>query len=206
MAKNSIVFVKGTLYWPKIVGRRALVANYDGDGKEWTFELEPEDTGFLKEHRLLDRLKDPLAYSERLEERGERVKADAAREAAEGRGDYLLIRKPELNRDGEENEPFRIYDDENEPWGETRLIGNGTKADVKLKIIDWGVGKKKSIYCMAIRIRDLVSYDSDEFAAMDSEETKGKPKAKPKSRAAVRKADTKGKSEELDELDDDLPF
>lgn len=207
MAKNDIVFVKGTLYWPKIVGRSAAVTNYDGDGKEWTFELEPEDTDFLKEHRLLDRLKDPLAYAERLEERGEDEKAEAARKAAEGRGDYLLIRKPTETKDGEPTDPFRIYDEDNEPWGEDRLIGNGSKADVKLKIVKWGAGKKSSIYCMAIRITDHVPYETDEFAAMDNETGSDKPKAqKPKRKAAAKKADTKGKSEELDDLDDSIPF
>lgn len=205
MAKNTIVFVKGTLYWPKIVGRDAAVPNYDGDGKEWTFELEPEDIGFLKEHRLLDRLKDPLAYAERLEERGEDEKAAAAREAAEGRGDYLLIRKPTETKDGEPTDPFRIYDKDNEPWGEDRLIGNGSKADVKLKIVNWGAGKKSSIYCMAIRITDHVPYETDEFAAMDNNSDDA-PKSKPKKATTNRKADTKGKTQELDDLDDDIPF
>lgn len=203
MAKNSIVFVSGTLYWPKIVGKQALVMNYDGDGKEWTFELEPDTTDFLKEHRLLDRLKDPLAYAERLEDRGEDEKAAAAREAAEGRGDYLLLRKPELTKDGDENDPFRIYTADNEPWGDETLIGNGSRADVKLKIVDWGPGKKKSIYCMALRITDHVPYESNEFAGMDSNDDA--PKAKPK-KSRAKRADTKGKAEELDELDDDIPF
>lgn len=194
--KTTTVFTTATLYWPKIVGRKALVSNYDGDGREWTFEAEVDDTSFLKEHRLLDRLKDPLAYAERLEARGEDERAKAAREAAEGRGDYLLIKKSEFNKDGEENPPFKIIDADNEPWGEERLIGNGTKADLKLTIVDWGVGKKKSIWCSAIRVTDLVSYESDDFAAMDEGKPKRKAKAKPKTK----------KVEELADLDDDLPF
>lgn len=202
MAKSTIVFASGTLYWPKIVGDKALVTNYDGDGKEWTFEFEPEDVDFLKEHRLLDRLKDPLAYAERLEERGEDDKAEQARKDAEGRGDYLFIRKPELNKDGEKNDPFRIYDSDGEPWDENTMIGNGSKADVKLKIMDWGPGKKKSIYCVAIRVTDLVTYETDEFAAMDKPKSESKPKPK-KERAAPKK---KAAVEEFDDLDDDIPF
>ena len=208
MAKNksNIVFGTGTIYWPKIVGYEALVDNYDGDAKEWTFELEPDDTDFLKENRLLDRLKDPLAYAERLEERGEEEKAEAARESAEGRGDYLMLRKPEFNRDGERNKPFKIIDEDNEPWGEDRLLGNGTKVDYKLKIVDWGPGKKKSIYCMALRVTDLVPYESNEFAGMDKGDSKPSKAAPKKTRAKPQKADSKGKAEELDELDDDIPF
>lgn len=199
--KKSTVYASGTIYWAKIVGDQALVTNYDGDGKEWTFEFEPEDPSFLKEHRLLDRLKDPMAYANRLEERGEDEKAEKAREAAEGRGDYLLLRKPELNRDGDKNQPFTIYDENNEPWGEDRLIGNGSKVDVKLNIIDWGVGKKKSIYCQAIRVTDLVAYESNPFAGMDE----GVPVKKAKSKPAP-KPKTKPAAEEFDELDDDIPF
>lgn len=209
MAKNTIVFLKGKLYWPKIVGKSALVTNYDGDGKEWSFELEPDNTDFLKEHRLLDRLKDPLAYANRLEERGEEDKADKVREQAEGRGDYLIIRKPELTKDGRENEPFRIYTKDNEPWGEETLIGNGSRADVKLKIVDWGAGKKKSIYCLALRITDHVQYEPDEFSGMDKEsdnETENRTETKPPKSRATKKADPKGMAKELDDLDDEIPF
>lgn len=216
MAKNTIVFVKGTLYWPKIVGRNAAVENYDRNGYEWTFELEPEDTSFLKEHRLLDRLKDPFTYAEKLEQDGEDEKAEAVRAANEGRGDYLILRKPTKTKDGEDTDPFRIYDKDNEPWGEERLIGNKSKADVKLKIVDWGPGKKKSIYCMAIRVTDYVPYESSEFAAMDREEEDEAPKGRSTStvgstsRKPVRKPATnkraKTKVEEFDDLDDDIPF
>lgn len=197
--KSSKVFAKGKVYWAKIVGDNALTSNYDGDGKEWTFEFEPEDPSFLKEHRLLDRLKDPLAYAMRLDERGEEEKAATAREHAEGRSDYLLIRKPELTKAGEKNAPFRIYDENNEPWDD-RLIGNGSSVDVKLDIRDWGPGKKKSIYAIAIRVTDLVSYESDEFAGMDEAEGKS-----PKPKAKAKKAETKTDSDGFDDLDD-VPF
>lgn len=215
MAKNNIVFAKGTLYWSKIVGRSAAVPNYEGDGYEWTFEVEPDDVGFLKDNGLLDRLKDPLDYVRKLEKRIKNeddpetleeleTKLSKAQEQAEGRGDYLILRKPTENKDGEPTEPFRIYDEDNEPWGEDRLIGNGSKADLKLKIVDWGPGKKKSIYCMAIRVTALVTYETDEFAAMDND---AQQESKPKRKAAKpKKADTKGKAQELDELDDDIPF
>jgi hypothetical protein len=199
--KSSKVFVSGKVYWAKIVGDKALVQNYDGDGREWSVEFEPDDVSFLKEHRLLDRLKDPMAYARRLQERGETEKAEKAEKDAEGRGDYLLLRKSEFNRDGEKNEPFRIYDADNNDWDD-RLIGNGSSVDVKLDIRDWGVGKKKSIYATAIRVTDLVSYESDPFAGMD----KGKSPTEKPSKAAEKKAKPAPKTilEELDE--DELPF
>ena len=201
--KSTKVFARGKVYWAKIVGDQALKQNYDGTGREWSFEFEPEDPSFLKEHRLLDRLKDPLGYANRLEDRGEREKAEKAREAAEGRGDYLVLKKPEFTRDGQKNDPFRIYDENNEPWDD-RLIGNGSVVDVKLDIRDWGVGKKKSIYCTAIRVRDLVPYEVDEFAGMDNEYDAPAPKTRKDPPA--RKAKTKLSGDDLADLDDDIPF
>jgi hypothetical protein len=196
--KSAIVFTSGKVYWASVVGEKSLRKNYDGDGREWSFEFEPEDPSFLKDHRLLDRLKDPLAYAKRLEDRGEKEKAKSAYESAEGRGDYLLLKKPELKRDGEKHEPFRIYDENNQPWDEDKLIGNGSKVDVKLSIVDWGPGKKKSIYAKAIRVTEHVPYEADEFAGMGKAPAKkDKPTPKPK---------TKANTEDLGDLDDEIPF
>lgn len=199
--KSTTVFVSGTVYWASIVGDKALRKNYDGDGREWSFEFEPEDTSFLKDHRLLDRLKDPFAYADRLEDRGEKEKAAAVREMNAGRGDYLLLKKPELNRDGEKNEPFRIYKADNTPWEESQLIGNGSKVDIKLSIVDWGVGKKKSIYAKAIRVTEHVPYEADEFSGMDNNKAPAK-----KSEGRATKPKTKAAAEDFAELDDDIPF
>jgi hypothetical protein len=178
MANNrSTVFATGKIYWAKIVGNPR--PNYDGDAREWAYEFVPDDTSFLKEHGLLDRLKD---------------KEDPKNP---DKGDYLNLRKPEFTKDGKENEPIRIYDEDNTPW-DGRLIGNGTGADVKLTIVDYGKGKKKGIYTAAIRITDLVPYESNEFGAMDAER---KP-----SKKAAKKLDTKAKASEFDDLDDDIPF
>lgn len=179
IVKRTTVFGTGKIYWPKIVGERALHDNYDGDAKQWAYELVPDDTTFLKEHKLLDRLKD---------------KEDAKNP---DKGEYLYLRKPELTRDGEKNEPIRIYDADNNPWPEDKLLGNGTSVDFKLQIVDYGKGKKNGIYTTALRITDLVPYNGNEFGAMDGPETTAK--AKPtKSKAQAEPA--------LDELDDDIPF
>jgi hypothetical protein len=197
-AKRTKVFATGKVYWAKIVGDQALKQNYDGTGREWSFEFEPEDTSFLKDHRLLDRLKDPMAYALRLQERGEDEKAKTAAEFAEGRGDYLVLKKPELTKDGNKNLPFKIYNADGEPWNGD-LIGNGSTVDVKLEIVDWGVGKKKSIYCAAIRVKDLVPYVVDEFAGMDGDKSSD-DKLYPVKNASRKKVDV-----ELDDLDD-IPF
>jgi len=155
MASKTTVFVRGKVYWPKILG--APRPNYEGTGREWAYELEPYDTSFLKEHKLLDRLKNKY----------------------DDRGPYLNLRKPEKNFEGNVNEPIRVYDENNESWDSNKLIGNGSEVDAKLIIMDHGPGKKKSIYTAALRVRELVPYISSEFGAMDGD-TPPKQKAKTK--------------------------
>lgn len=174
MTDYTTEFATGTLFWAKIVGKP--VDNYERDGKEWTVDFVPDDTTFLKQHGLLDRLKEGKAPIE---------------------GDFLRLRKPELDSEGEKNEPIKIVTADNQPWDGSK-IGNGSRADVKLTIADWGRGKKKSIWVKVIRITEHVPYEVDEFAGMGEASTtrtsnKTKAKAKPLS--------------ELDEdLDDEVPF
>jgi hypothetical protein len=182
MADATTVYGKGRIYWPKIVGEKALHSNYEGTGRQWSYELEPEDVSFLKEARLLDRLKD---------------KED---DKNPDKGPYLNLRKPEFTRDGEKNEPIRIYNENDEPWDESVLIGNGTEVDFKLRIVDYGKGKKSGIYTTALRVTKLVPYVSNEFAGMDS------PAAPSKEKTPAKKAKTKTPAEFLDDLDDDIPF
>jgi CBS domain-containing protein len=177
MVERSTVFASGKIYWAKIIGTPR--PNYENTGREWAYEFVPDDTSFLKEHGLLDRLKD---------------KEDPKNPE---KGDYLNLRKPEFTKDGKENEPIRIYDADNSPW-DGRLLGNGTGADVKLTIVDYGKGKKKGIYTAAIRVTDLVPYESNEFGAFDAME-KGETEAKPKAKKP-KKADVS------DDFDDDVPF
>lgn len=177
MAERVTVFVPGTIYWAKIIG--APRPNYDGDAREWSYDLVPDDTTFLKEQRLLDRLK----------EGKEPMK-----------GDFIRLKKPEFTKDGDKNEPIRIYNSNNEAWDD-KLLGNGTRVVAKLQIVDWGKGKKKSIYTQALRVEELVPYESNAFGAFDGG---SKGTAKPKASA---KKGVGGKTilEELDELDDEVP-
>lgn len=180
-AKKTTIFVRAPIYWAKILG--APRPNYDGDAKEWTFEVEVTDElrDHLKTHRLLDRIKDKNAVG--------------------GRGEYIVLKKKELTNTGEKNSPIRIYDSEDQPWDETKLLGNGTVADVKITIADYGVGKKKGIYPEAVRVQELVEYKSSEFGGMD-----GGEKSPASSPAKKAKKDTfKEDFGLVDELDDPLP-
>jgi hypothetical protein len=179
MSDSVTVFVPGTVYWAKVVGYESLVDNYERTAREWTYELVPDDTTFLKDNKILDRLKD---------------KEDAKNP---DKGPYLMLRKPEFTAGGERNRPITIYDSENNEWDD-RKLGNGTRVVAKLVIKDWGKGKKKSIYTNALRVEELVPYEGGgAFAAYDGDTSNVAVTAKP---------DTKNKAAAFEELDDDLPF
>lgn len=167
MADKTTVFLSGKLYWAKVVGNPHY--NKFKDANEWSFEFEPDADG-LKVIKSLGL--------------GDRVKTKYA-----DRNGYLVLRKAELNKEGAKNAPIRIYDKDGSDWDRDSMIGNGSSADVKLDIRDYGSGKQKGVYPIAIRVTDLVRYVSSEFGAMDQ----GKKPA-PKKKDAL---------EEL--LDDELP-
>lgn len=187
MVDYTTVFVEGKVYWAKIIGDKALHDNYDKDGKQWAYELVPDDTKFLKEARLLDRLKEPKD------------------EKNPDKGEYLVLKKPELNKDGKRNDPIKVLDDEDNDW-DGRLLGNGTRVVAKLSIANFGAGKKKAIYTSAIRVVDLVEYEggdssydpSNPFG--DYEGGKKSPAKAPATKAGGSKAKASF------ELDDDVPF
>lgn len=174
MVEYTTHFVTGKIYWAKV---HQAVSNYEGTAKEWTLDFVPDDVTFLKEERLLDRLKAPRGVIE---------------------GDYLHLKKPELDKDGNKNDPIRIYDSEDAPWEEGKAIGNGSTVDLKLTVADFGKGKKKAIWTKAIRVQDLVPYVSNEFGGM-SESKKDAPK-KEKKEAKTPSLD------DFDDVNDDLPF
>jgi hypothetical protein len=178
---KATVFISGKIYWAKVTGEPR--PNYGGDAREWTFEFEPNEDGVkvLKQHKLTDRLKDKENPDRKV----------------------LVLRKTEFNKDGNPNPPIRLYDAEDSEWDKTKLIGNGSDGDVKLDIRDYGVGKKKGMYPVALRITELVQYQSSEFGGMD----KGDAGAKAPAKKAPVKDDFKkdfGLAEE--DLDDEVPF
>jgi hypothetical protein len=178
---KAVEFMSGRLFWAKVTG--APVPNYGGDAREWTFEFEPDEAGIaiLKKHKLLDRLKE---------------KEDAKNP---DKGRFLVLRKKEFAANGDANKPIRIYDADDNPW-DGSLIGNGSAADVKIDIRDYGAGKKKGVYPVAIRVTEPVEYQATEFGRMDAadeaEEEEAPVKAKRKPALKFDPAD----------LDDDIPF
>lgn len=211
--KRVTEYMRGRVFWAKIFG--APRPNYDGDGREWTLEFEPNDKGVntLKEHGLSERLKD---------------RSD--RNGYEGRDPYMILKRKEFKFDGSKNEHIRVVDALNKPWvsdpeQSNRLIGNGSEVDVKVTIVDYGPRKKKGIYPVAIRVLDLVPYEREEFAPLDDDDEYAQkarkntdtftqdfdleePETEEEPQEQVEDKPRKNRRAELEEgeLDDDVPM
>jgi hypothetical protein len=156
-AKRKTVYLRGTLYWVKILD--APRPNFDGDAREWTMEFEPdaESKAILVENGVGDRLRDRKG-----------------KKGYEDRNEFIILRRNEFKTDGTRNDKIRVVDAANQEWHSSTKIGNGTTADVKVQIVDWGPRKKMGIYPLAVRVLDLVSYTVNEFEALPDDDPRVK--------------------------------
>lgn len=143
---RKTIYLRGKAFWAKVLGPPVL--NYSKDGKEWTIDFQPDANGVksLKAEKLADRLR-----------------AD--------KDNTITLRQKAERKDGEPNRSITVYDAGGKAWDEKRLIGNGSDVDVKLQIVDYGVGKKLGIYPQAIRVLNLVEYAPQEFAPLEKNDT-----------------------------------
>lgn len=160
---KATVFLTGKLSWVKVLGDPVL--NFNKDGREWTFEFEPNEKGLqaLIKQGLTDRIK---GQGYNIGTKGQHKE----------RPPFVQLKKSELSKDGNPNTPIRVYDDNDADWDRDTMIGNGSEGDVKLDIRDYGVGKKKGMYPVAIRVTNHIPYESSEFGAMDTGDRPAKPR------------------------------
>jgi hypothetical protein len=163
--KPKTIVIRGILNYAKVLGKprkHTGLPKYD-KGPYWSVDVTP-DAKSLALIESLD-LEDKLRP---------RKKADEAKIAADGNrvgtGKFLSFRHLLNRTDGGENEPIRIVDARGMKWSDGKLIGNGTVADVKVRVVDYGPGSDKGTYIQAMRILDHVSYESDEFGALSEDD------------------------------------
>ena len=186
---KEISYIRGKLFWAKVLGDP--VPNYNKDGNEWVFDLALDADG-VKQAKGLKKL--------------------TIKDKDDDRGQFLTFKQKELRANGEPNQPIRIMDAAGKDWDPNEKIGNGTVADVKFEIRDYGVGKYPGIYPRAIRILDHVAYKTEEFAPLSSDD-KFFAKAQ-EAEAAYKQSDAEdeafkrdfGGHTAPDDLDDDVPM
>lgn len=193
MASTKVIaFISGKLNWAKVLGDP--VQNYEKNGREWTFELELDEAAIqtIIKNGLEDRIKGKGYFVGQKKQYAEREP-------------FIMLKRTEFSKDGEKNKPIRIYDADDVAWDPqfdeqgkaTNLIGNGSAADVKLDIRDYGAGKKKGIYPAAVRVTDHVEYEGGgEFGGMQEADAPAPNKGKNKKDAVNKDFG----------LDDEIPF
>lgn len=145
---SDIYYLRGKLNWAKILGD-PRPNTFDPDNREWTVDVLLDDEGEKLVHKL-----------------GLKAKV---KETDNGQP-FLKFKQREFRVDGGKNDPIRVEDKNGKPWDQDEKIGNGTVADVKFTVKDYGKGKPKGVYIRAIRILDLVQYKPVEFAPLSSDD------------------------------------
>lgn len=150
MGKNSeIVYLRGKLHWAKILGNPQ--PNYLKDANEWTMDLSLDKDGVAQVKKL---------------QLGGRVK-----DKKDDRGQFISFKQRELRKDGSPAKPITVIDSSGKPWDQSEKIGNGTVADVKFEVVDYGMGPDKmGVYPRAVRILDHVPYEGSDFGAISSDD------------------------------------
>lgn len=154
--KPVTAVVRGVLTWAKVLGEPRM--NTFTNEREWSVDITPDEDSMkkLKELKITERLRDPKEEDDRTEQ-------------------YLSFRQKEFRTDpvsGEKkaNRPIEVVDIQGRAWDGKTLLGNGTVADVKFTVRDYGKGKPKGVYIQAVRVLELVPYVANTFAPLSEEE------------------------------------
>lgn len=188
--KEQMIVVRGELYWAKIVGDakpHTGLPKYD-KGPKWSVDVTPNEASrkIIKAAGIADKLKTPKGDKETRKE------------------SFLTLSVLENRADGKKNKPPKISSIDGRPWDDSE-IGNGTIADLKIKVVDYG--DTQGAYLQEVRVLKHEPYERDDegFEPL-SEDDEFFGASMETSDDEVKKADTKGEAPEADELDDDIPF
>ncbi len=199
MAKPKFLVLRGVLNYPKIVGgarKHTGLPKYD-KGPFWSLELSPDAESLAK---LAD-----AGIDIKPAEKGKKLKIPKASDTNRHGNDPFLTLKVLENKleggkpTGEKNDPPKIIDAKGQAWS-GKLIGNGSVADVKVKVVQYD-GSEEGIYLQAVRILDLVPYESNDFDALPEDDeyfAAAEAQSEPNRESEAPAND--------DDLDDDVPF
>lgn len=142
MEKDKFIVVRGVLFWAKIVGdARPYTGNPKfNKGPSWSVDITPDARSreIIKAAGIADKLREPRGEKETRKET------------------FLTLRQLELRPDGKKNKPPKISDVRDQPWNGDD-IGNGSVADIKIKIKDYG--ETTGAYMQEVRVLKHVPYE-----------------------------------------------
>lgn len=146
---KEIVYLRGKLHWAKILGKP--LPNFLKDANEWTMDLSLDKDGIAQVKKL---------------QLGGRIK-----DKKDERGQFISFKQRELKKDGSPAKPITVIDAAGKPWDQETKIGNGTVADVKFEVVDYGMGADKmGVYPRAVRVLDLVEFSDSGFGALSPDD------------------------------------
>ena len=196
MAKDTIIVIRGHLNYAKVLGKarpHTGLPKYD-KGPLWSVDVTPDAKSrkLLKQHGIegKPKIKEPSPKDKKR--------------FLTGKNDtYLSLKVLAKRSDGEANYPPKVSDARGGKWPEDALIGNGSVADLKIKVVDYGAGSEPGTYLQAIRVLDLVPYEGNDsgFEPLDEEDEYF---ASPEDDQDVTADDAD--EDEDEDLDDDVPF
>lgn len=183
MDKTKTIVIRGTVDWCKLLGKarpHTGEKRYD-KGPYWSIDVTPDaaSRSLLKELDLEKKYREPNTKNDK-EHRKE---------------SYISLKVLENRTDGGKNEAPGIVDARGAKW-DGREIGNGTTADLKVRVVDYGKSVEKGIYLQAMRVLDLVPYERDEFAPLSEEDQY----------FAEPETNTFSEPATDEDLDDDVPY
>lgn len=157
MTDSVTTVLRGELHWAKVVGParpHTGEKRYD-KGPYWSVDFTPDAKSLatMKKLGIDSKMRDPA--KNKKDDRNE---------------DYLPLRVLENRSNGEKNSPPNIYDIRGKEWDSGKLLGNGTVADIKVKVVDYGRGIEKGVYLQAIRVLKHVPYEGGGFEALSEDD------------------------------------
>lgn len=207
MSKDVYLTLRGVLNYAKITGAASPhrgLPKYD-KGPYWSLDITPDEKSrtLLNQHGLdvggkrgTGKLREPSAN-------------DKNRFLTGQDDSYLSLSILENRPNGEKNSPPKVANAHGQPWN-GGLIGNGSVADVRVKVVEYD-GSEKGVYLQAVRVLKHVPYEVSDFEPLSeddeffgAEEETLQPVTE--TEAQPQKASKTEASENLDDLDDDMPF
>jgi hypothetical protein len=191
MSKDTFLVIRGALHWAKLTGKaRPYTGNPKyNKGPYWSVDITPD----AKSMKALEEAGLTTGGSKGLG----KMRKPKPDDKSGRKGLFMTFKVLEYKEwpakaDTEKNRPPKITDAANQPWN-NGLLGNGTIADIKVKVVDYGDGMK-GCYYQAARILDHVPYEANDFEPLSSDDEFFASDAPLENDIAE------------DDLDDDVPF
>lgn len=206
--KGEFIILRGVLNYAKVIGKarpHTGLPKYD-KGPYWSVDITPNQKSMdeLEKHGLTRGGKNGTGKLRKPDMKKDKARAGATLRDGEvipADGLYLSLKILENKADGEKNSPPSVKDVQNQSW-DNRLIGNGSVADVKVKVVHYD-GSESGVYLQNIRVLELVPYELDDMPPVDENDeyyVAPEPVTESQSAPAATVQDA------LDDLDDDVPF